>query len=389
MFGTMLVGYAIMWHIVLKTQSGAMMTLCILAVVLPTFFTSLIGGVWADRYNKKHLINFADGAIGFVSLAIALSLFAGYDSITLLLVAAMVRASGQGVQSPAVASLIPFLVPEDKLLKINGINSSIQSGISLLSPMVAASLMMIAPLGVLFFIDVITAIIAICILYFLVKVPHAECKRVNTERTLVFAELINGLRYIKRQKYLMWFFLLFGLFTVFMSSLCFLWHLQVTRNFGADIWRLSANEIANAGGMILGGVFVGIWSFRNKMYSIGMASVITGIMTVLFGVWTNFIPYLVCMAILGMATPYFMAPSMTLIQEKVLPDYLGRVLSVFTMLGSVIMPLGMLFFGPLADIININYIFLGTGAVMVFLGTLYFVSKTLRVAGIKNGNENI
>jgi DHA3 family macrolide efflux protein-like MFS transporter len=116
MFGTMLVGYAIMWHIVLKTQSGAMMTLCILAVVLPTFFTSLIGGVWADRYNKKHLINIADGAIGFVSLAIALSLFAGYDSITLLLVAAMVRASGQGVQSPAVASVILFLVPEDKLL---------------------------------------------------------------------------------------------------------------------------------------------------------------------------------------------------------------------------------------------------------------------------------
>jgi DHA3 family macrolide efflux protein-like MFS transporter len=255
--------------------------------------------------------------------------------------------------------------------------------------MVAASLMMIATLEVLFFIDVITAIIAVCILYFLVKVPHTERKSVNTERTLIFAELINGLRYIKRQKYLMWFFLLFGLFTVFMSSLCFLWHLQVTRNFGTDIWRLSANEIANAGGMILGGVLVGIWSFRNKMYSIGMASVITGIMTVLFGVWTNFIPYLVCMAILGVVTPYFMAPSMTLIQEKVLPDYLGRVLSVFTMLGSVIMPLGMLFFGPLADIININYIFIGTGAVMVFLGTLYFVSKTLRVAGIKNGNEDI
>ena len=384
MFGTMLVGYAIMWHIVLKTQSGVMMTLCIIAVVLPTFFTSLFGGVWADRYNKKHLINISDGVIGFISWAIALSLFAGYDSMILLLIAAMVRASGQGVQSPAVASLIPFLVPEDKLLKINGINSSIQSGIFLLSPMAAVSLMMIAPLGVLFFVDVITAIIAIGILYFFVKVPHTERKIGNTEKTSHFAELVNGLRYIKSQKYLLWFFMLFALFTIFMSPLCFLWHLQVTRNFGADLWRLSANEIGNAGGMMLGGVLVGIWSFRNKIYSIGMASVVTGIITVLCGVWTNFIPYLVCMAICGMVTPYFIAPSTTLIQEKVLPDYLGRVLSVFTMLGSVVMPIGMLFFGPLADVININYIFIGTGAVMVFLGTFYFAGKTLREVGIKN-----
>jgi DHA3 family macrolide efflux protein-like MFS transporter len=80
LFGTMLVQYAIMWHIVLKTQSGAMMMLYILVGVLPTLFTSLLGGVWADRYNKKHLINIADGAIGFVSLIVALSLYAGYNT---------------------------------------------------------------------------------------------------------------------------------------------------------------------------------------------------------------------------------------------------------------------------------------------------------------------
>lgn len=106
-----------------------------------------------------------------------------------------------------------------------------------------------------------------------------------------------------------------------------------------------------------------------------------GIMTILFGVWTNFIPYLVCMAIAGLTVPYFNAPSMTLMQEKVAPDYLGRVMSVFTMLGSIAMPFGMLFFGPLADVININYILIGTGAVMLLIGTLYFFSKTLREAG--------
>jgi len=153
--------------------------------------------------------------------------------------------------------------------------------------------------------------------------------------------------------------------------------LQVTRNFGPDLWRLTAIEIAWAGGMMLGGVLVGIWCFRNKIYAIGTASVCVGVLTILFGVWTNFIPYLACMAICGIIFPYLNAPCMTLIQEKTAPDYLGRVLSVFTMIGSLAFPFGILFFGPLADIINLNYILIGTGTVTLLLGILYFVSKTL------------
>jgi DHA3 family macrolide efflux protein-like MFS transporter len=384
LFGTMLVQYAIMWHIVLETQSGAMMTTYILVAVLPTFFTSLLGGVWADRYNKKHLINLADGSIALISLAIAISLSAGIDSIALLMIAACVRALGQGIQQPVVTSLIPFIVPEDKLLKINGLNSSLQSGIYLLSPLVSASLMSLAPLQTLFLIDVVTAAIAICILYFLVQVPLTERKTGNNkERTSHFTDLMDGLKYLKYQKYLFLLVVLSGLYTIFMAPLV-LFSLQVTRNFGADLWRLSAVEIGQAAGMIVGGLLIGVWCFRNKIYVIGASSVVIGILTMSFGLWTNFMPYLVCTVIFGIVWPYFSTPSVTLIQERVAPDYLGRVLSVFTMLGSLAMPFGMLFFGPLADIVNINYIFIGTGAVMVFLGIMYFVSKTLRDAGIKD-----
>jgi DHA3 family macrolide efflux protein-like MFS transporter len=159
--------------------------------------------------------------------------------------------------------------------------------------------------------------------------------------------------------------------------------LQVARNFGADLWRLSAVEIGQAAGMIVGGLLIGVWCFRNKIYAIGASSVVIGILNISFGFWTNFTPYLVCMVIFGIIWPYFSTPGITLIQERVAPDYLGRVLSVYTLLGSLAMPFGMLFFGPLTDIVSINCIFIGTGAVMVFLGIMYFVSKTLREAGIK------
>ncbi len=384
LLGTMLVQYAIMWHIVLKTQSGSMMMLYIIVGVLPTFFTSLFGGVWADRYNKKLLINISDGSIAFVSLAIAVSLFAGHDSMILLLIAAFVRALGQGVQQPAVVSLVPFIVPGNKLLKINGINSSIQSGIYLISPVVSAALMSFTPLETMFFIDVATALIAIGILYFFVKVPHTSGEKENMEKSSHFKDLVDGLKYIKSERYLFLLIIITSVYMIAVAPVSILSPLQVTRNFGADIWRLTAIEIVWAGGMMLGGVLVGIWSFRNKIYSIGTSSFVLGVMTVLLGVWTNFIPYLVCMGISGIVFAYYNAPSTTLLQKKVAPDYLGRVLSVFTMLGSVAMPVGMLFFGPLGDIININYIMIGTGTVMMLLGISFFISKTLKEAGVSH-----
>ena len=87
------------------------------------------------------------------------------------------------------------------------------------------------------------------------------------------------------------------------------------------------------------------------------------------------------MAVIGIVYPYYTAPSMTLLQEKVNTEYLGRVISVFTMLGSVAMPVGMLFFGPLADFININDILIYSGIIMIGIGSIFFLNKTLRTAG--------
>ncbi|MCL2436378.1 MAG: MFS transporter, partial [Lentimicrobiaceae bacterium] len=187
--------------------------------------------------------------------------------------------------------------------------------------------------------------------------------------------IVNGLKYIKSQKFLYLLIILSTIYMIAWSPACYLTPLQVTRNFGADLWRLTAIEIFFAGGMMLGGALVGIWSFRNKIYSMGMAGALSGVIIILCGLWTNFIPYLVCMAICGTVIVYYNAPSMTLLQEKVAPDYLGRVMSVFTMLGSLSMPFAMLFFGPLGDIININYIFIATGTVALLLGVSFFFIK--------------
>ena len=75
-----------------------------------------------------------------------------------------IRAIGTGIQGPAVGAILPQIVPEDKLTKVNGTNGSIQALIMFISPMVSAALLSVASIEMIFFIDVITAAIAIVIL---------------------------------------------------------------------------------------------------------------------------------------------------------------------------------------------------------------------------------
>ena len=171
MFGTSLVQYAIMWHITLKTQSGFMMTISIICGFLPMFLLSPFGGVWADRYNRKTLIVIADSFIALATFVLAMLFYSGYDFIWLLFVASAVRALGSGVQSPAINAFIPQMVPEEKLTKVNATNGSIQSMVTLLSPMVSGALLSVTSLEVIFFIDVITAAIAVTITALFLKVP--------------------------------------------------------------------------------------------------------------------------------------------------------------------------------------------------------------------------
>jgi DHA3 family macrolide efflux protein-like MFS transporter len=83
------------------------------------------------------------------------------------------------------------------------------------------------------------------------------------------------------------------------------------------------------------------------------------------------------MGVLGLAMPFFNTPAMVMLQEKVEPDYMGRVFGVLSMITSIVMPVGMLVFGPLADIIAIEYMLIGTGIIMLFEGILLLKNKII------------
>ncbi|WP_134701984.1 MFS transporter [Ammoniphilus sp. YIM 78166] len=381
LFGSSLVQYAMMWHITLTTKSGVMMTLYILCGFLPTFVLSPIAGGWADRYNRKMLIIFADALIALATVILAIIFFMGYDAIWLFFVMAAIRAIGTGIQTPAVGAILPQIVPEDQLTRVNGINGSLQALNMFLAPMASAALLTTSSIEVIFLIDVVTAVIAIVTLFVFLNIPVHE-KAAKEQATSYFADLKQGLVYVRNHDFLKSFFLFFAFFFVLVAPAAFLTPLQVTRTFGDEVWKLTAIEITFSLGMMVGGGVIAAWGgFPNKVHTMTFASLIMGVCTLALGIIPIFWIYLLIMTVFGVAMPIFSTPTTVLLQENVEENYLGRVFGLYGMISTSMMPMGMLLFGPMADVIPIEWLLIGTGVLILILAVFLGRNKVLLETG--------
>lgn len=376
--GSSLVQFAITSYITVQTKSGIYATIGILCAILPIFLLSPFAGVWADRYNRKTLIMLADGGIAICTLAVAIAFLMGFESINLLFVALIIRGIGSAIQSPCVSALLPDIVPEEHLTRVNGINGSLQSLFTLASPILGALLLSLMPLGTIFFVDIVTAAIAIVIMLTAFVLPKKEKAVQQSEEANYFAELKQGFSYIRKTRFLMEFFGFCVIYFIMMAPAAFLTQVQVVRNYGDDYWHLSAIEVAFSVGMLIGGIAITLWGgLKNKVYTIALAAAIMGICTFGMGIRMPFVPYLILMGAFGLAMPVLNTPAMTLLQERVEPQYMGRVFGVMTMINTSMMPLGMVIFGPFADVVSIEVILLATGTVTLLLSLLMIRAREL------------
>ena len=90
-----------------------------------------------------------------------------------------------------------------------------------------------------------------------------------------------------------------------------------------------------------------------------------------------FVIYLIMMGIQGISMPMFGAPSMAILQETVEKTMQGRVFSIVQIIGSGIMPLSMVIFGPLADVVKIQIVIIITGILFCLMPLLLKFDKNL------------
>lgn len=376
LIGSSLVQYAITWYITLETKSGIYATVAVICGFVPTFVLSPLAGVWADRYNRKTLIVVADGCIALTTLLLAIAFLLGYNYIWLLFVALAIRGLGGAIQTPALQAMLPDLVPEEHLTRINGIYSSSQSMSNLICPVISGALLNSVRIESIFMIDVVTAIIAIVIMLMFLQVPVN--KKIN-EEIGAMSHLKDGLQYINAQKFLKALFISCILLWLIAGPLMYLPPIQVVRVFGDNVWYLTIIETAAGIGMLAGGILMSIWTgFKDKALTIFAALLIMAGAVMMLGFPKSFEVYLMMLVIMCGMIAVFNTVAITIIQTYVDSQYIGRVFGVITMFSSSLMPLGMLVFGPLADIIAIEYIMIICGIVIVVVACSILLSPALR-----------
>ena len=385
LFGSTLVQMAIVWYVTIQTSSGVWVAAFTVCSYLPQFLISFVAGVWADRHSRKKLIIGADSLIALVTFLMVLAIPHITDKTVVLgglLVMSVIRSFGAGIQTPAVNAVIPQLVPEDQIMRFNGINATMQSVVQFAAPAAAGVLLTINTLSSTLIIDTATAIVGIGLLSAVIIPKQA----IQNKGTSVFLDMKIGIKYTLSDKLIGKVLTVYGLFIFLCVPAGFLSQLFVSRVYGETYWYLTAAELAGFIGMVAGGILMSIWGgFKSRVTTMSVGLIAFGSLAIGMGLSKQFALYLTLMIIYGVAITMVQTATTTLIQEKAEISMQGRVFGLLGAMYSGFLPVGMAIFGPMADEISLQWIMIGSGIALIALSIFVGTNKEMRLSyHIKN-----
>lgn len=388
LFGSSIVQFAIVWYVTLTTASGAWVAALTVCSFLPQTLISFVSGAWADRHSKKMLIILSDAAIAVSTLALFLLIPAIKNEtavLSALLIASVIRSVGAGIQMPAVGAMTPVLVPEEHLMRANGVNATLQSVIQFASPAAAGAILSLGSLRMSLLVDIATAVVGIGLLSCLALPKYTA---LVGEAPSVFSDVKSGLRYARSSSFLLKLLLLYGAFILLSVPGGFLAALLVARVYGGTYLNLTIVELVGFAGMAAGGLLLGVWGgFRSRTATLLTGITACGLLTVGLGLSQNFILYLGIMLFLGVAITMAQTAVTTLVQERAEASMQGRVFGLTGAMYSGFLLLGMSVFGPLADRVSLPLLMVLTGGALALVALLFLLNKPFRKAPLPEQAE--
>ncbi len=353
-FGWAVQDVAIPLYILDKTHSGGMMSIFVLAEMLP-FALLPLAGVLSDRYNRKHMMVGFDLIRGVILLAV---IAFNFLSIGELLLITIVLSFMGAFFSAATNALFPELVQEKDLERANSVSSTFNIIAMLVGPAMGGFLYGIGRImlpvlvnGLSFF---GSGLFEILIRY------DWKTKKITSSKELK-NDLREGFKFLRKSKYL----LVIMLFALALNAF--------GQPFGAillpyairEVLKFSSLEFGIAesvfmGGAIVGNILIALKIIKNPGKHIFHSLFITGIVLIFF-IWllypvspfnhfTAYITLISISAIWGASMALMNVPINAKIQRAIPNELRGRVISIFMVLANVLTPIGILIVGPLLDV---------------------------------------
>ncbi|MEL7564243.1 MAG: macrolide efflux MFS transporter Mef(A) [Dehalobacterium sp.] len=362
---------AIIFYLTEKTGSALVLSIASLVGFLPYALFGPAIGVLVDRYDRKKVMIGADLIIAAAGAALALIALSMELPIWVVMAVLCIRSIGTAFHTPALSAVTPLLVPAEQLTKCAGYSQSLQSIGYILSPAAAAFLYSVWDLSTIIALDVLGAVIA-CIAVVFVHIPQLDVEQQSLKRNFM-AEMKEGLLVLKENKGL---FALLWVGTLYMfvyMPINALYPLITMEYFGGTPTHISITEIAYASGMLAGGLLLGMIGGYKKPITLITASILLmgGSLAVSGLLPSNgFVIFVLCCLMMGLSVPFYSGVQMALFQEKIKPEYLGRVFALTGSLVSLAMPVGLILSGLFADTIGVHTWFLWSGVIIMGIALL-------------------
>lgn len=357
---------AIIFYLTEKTGSAMVLSMASLVGFLPYAVFGPAIGVLVDRHDRKKIMIGADliiAAAGAVPSIVALYMEL---PVWMVMIVLFIRSIGTAFHTPALNAVTPLLVPEEQLTKCAGYSQSLQSISYIVSPAIAALLYSVWDLNAIIAIDVLGAVIA-SITVAIVRIPKLGDQVQSLEPNFI-REMKEGIVVLRQNKGLFALLLIGTLYTFVYMPINALYPLISMEYFNGTPMHISITEIAFASGMLAGGLILGrLGSYEKRVPLITGSFFMMGASLAIAGLLppSGFSIFVVSCAIMGLSVPFYSGVQTALFQEKIKPEYLGRVFSFTGSIMSLAMPLGLILSGFFTDRIGINHWFLISGILII------------------------
>jgi len=375
---------SILW-LSFETKSAEVLAFAAIFSMLPQAIIGPFTGVLVDRWNRKHIMIISDAFIALCALILAIMFYMGKVEVAYVYVLLALRSVGTAFHSPSMQASVPLLAPEDQLTRISGINQMILSVSSIAGPALGALMITYLDMTYVMLFDVVGALIACTSLMFVV-IPNPK-KKATIENPHIFREMREGFQEISGNKGLVWLFTFSVIIMFFLMPVAVMFPLMTLEHFNGTAFQMSIIEMIWGIGMVLGGGILGFKQFRiNPVVMINFTFVLLGLSFLLSGVLppNGFIVFVILTAFGGIAGAIYSALFTATIQRVVAPEALGRVFSLYGSVAIIPSLIGLTATGFIADNIGIDFAFIISGAIIVFVGIVaMFVPEMINLGKSK------
>ncbi len=371
LIGTWMQKTAVSWVIYSITQSKFMLGVSVFATLFPTALFSAFGGITADRHNRYKVLLITQVLSFFQAILLTLSiLFFNQFAVWAIIFLSAVLGIINSFDVPARQSLVRELVnQETDLPNALALNSSMVNLSKLIGPAMAGFILEKFGNQICFGLNALSFIPVIISLAF-IQLPKQEI--ILKKDRSIYKDFSEAISYIKSNAVIASIILFAGVMNFFVLPFT-----TLTPVFAVDVFKGSASTLGLIDGVIGLGAFVGAIYLASLKQGTDLSRILAintfiyGIGLCLFSLSNQLSFALTFLAFSAFGMMSILTVSNTIIQVTVPNEFRGRVISIFVMVLTAMMPLGSLLVGTISHYIGAQNMVLIQGIIAIIVAFCY------------------